>query len=78
MELALTVDKPQRPKMHRKILSAQHRDRRRDNYTGNGSVDHRIRAFLSGETHGEDVLGALYGGAADEPIPTRLLAILKR
>ncbi|HEV2189681.1 MAG TPA: hypothetical protein VGR70_20900 [Stellaceae bacterium] len=41
-------------------------------------MDRRIRAFLSGETHGEDVLHALYGGAIDEPIPARLLAILKR
>jgi hypothetical protein len=41
-------------------------------------VDRRIRAFLAGETHGEDVLDALYGHVADEPIPERLRAILKR
>lgn len=43
-----------------------------------GSIDRRIRAFLNGESHGEDVLGALYGGVADEPIPERLRALLKR
>jgi hypothetical protein len=42
------------------------------------SVDRRIRAFLNGESHGEDVLGALYGGVANEPIPERLRALLKR
>ena len=43
-----------------------------------GPVDRRIRAFLAGETCGEDVLGALYGHVADEPIPERLLDLLKR
>ena len=42
------------------------------------SVDQRIRAFLNGEGHGEDVLGALYGGVADEPIPARLRDLLTR
>ena len=41
------------------------------------SIDRRIRAFLSGESHGGDVLGALYGSAAAEPIPERLRALLK-
>jgi hypothetical protein len=41
------------------------------------SIDGRIRAFLNGEGHGEDVLGALYGAVANEPIPERLRAILK-
>ena len=41
------------------------------------SIDRRIRAFLSGEGHGEDVLGALYGATAAEPIPERLRAFLK-
>ena len=76
--MALTVEKPKRPKMHRKLLSAQHRARHYDISTGRGPVDRRIRAFLSGETHGEDVLHALYGSVADEPIPERLRAILKR
>ena len=44
-----------------------------------GSIDRRIRAFLNGESHGEDVLDALYGhAAADEPVPERLRAILSR
>ena len=42
-----------------------------------GSIDRRIRAFLNGESHGEDVLGALYGRVADEPIPERLRALLR-
>ena len=43
-----------------------------------GSFDRRIRAFLCGKTHGEDVLAALYGDVGDEPIPERLRAILNR
>ena len=42
------------------------------------SIDRRIRAFLNGESHGEDVLGALYGHVADEPVPERLRALLTR
>ena len=42
-----------------------------------GSIDRRIRAFLNGESHGEDVLGALYGRVADEPVPERLRALLR-
>jgi hypothetical protein len=40
------------------------------------SIDRRIRAFLNGESHGEDVLGALYGGVADEPVSERLRSTL--
>jgi len=36
------------------------------------AVDRRIRAFLAGQTHGEDVFEALYGKVADEPVPDRL------
>jgi len=43
-----------------------------------GSIDRRIRAFLNGKTHGEDVLDALYGHITDEPLPAKLRAILKR
>lgn len=43
-----------------------------------GSIDRRIRAFLNGESHGEDVLGALYGHVADEPIPEGLRALIRR
>jgi hypothetical protein len=60
-----------------KTISAQRHARHRNN-SGGGSVDRRIRAFLSGETHGEDVLHALYGNIAGEPVPERLRAILKR
>ena len=41
------------------------------------TIDRRIRAFLNGESHGADVLGALYGGVVNEPIPKRLRALLK-
>jgi hypothetical protein len=60
-----------------KTTQAHHFRHHNDN-TGHGPVDRRIRAFLCGETHGEDVLQALYGGAANEPLPERLRAILKR
>jgi hypothetical protein len=43
-----------------------------------GSIDRRIRAFLNGESHGEDVLGALYGQVAAEPVPERIRALLRR
>lgn len=42
------------------------------------SIDRRIRAFLNGESHGEDVLGALYGHVAHEPVPERLRTLLQR
>jgi len=42
------------------------------------SVDSRIRAFLAGDTNGEDVLRELYDDVLDEPIPERLRAVLKR
>jgi hypothetical protein len=55
-----------------KLAATHHHTSGRDN----GPVDRRIRAFLAGETHGEDVLAALYGHVADEPIPERLRALL--
>jgi hypothetical protein len=36
-----------------------------------------IERFLDGETDGGVVLNALYGSVADEPIPERLLAVLR-
>jgi hypothetical protein len=42
------------------------------------STDSRIRAFLDGETNGEDVLHELYDHVLDEPIPGRLRALLRR
>lgn len=42
------------------------------------SVDQRIRAFLSGDTDGEDVLPEIYDHVLDEPIPPQMLALLRR
>jgi hypothetical protein len=41
------------------------------------SVDEQIREFLDGETNGEDLLHALYDHVLDEPVPSRLTAILR-
>ena len=41
------------------------------------SVDSRIRAFLAGDTNGEELLRELYDHVLDEPIPERLSALLK-
>lgn len=46
--------------------------------SGNFSTDRRIRAFIDGESHGEDVLRALYRDVADEPLPERLRAVFRR
>lgn len=70
------VDRPDEPMMPN--LRITDTCQTRGSTTGSrGSIDRRIRAFLSGESHGEDVLGALYGATAAEPIPERLLALLK-
>ncbi len=37
-----------------------------------------IRAFLKGESHGEELLHALYDSILEEPIPERLRAVLRR
>ena len=42
------------------------------------TADARIRAFLAGETDGEDVLHELYDHVLDEPIPDAMRALLKR
>lgn len=42
------------------------------------SVDTRIRAFLAGETDGEDVLHEIYDHVLDEPIPEAMRALLRR
>lgn len=69
------MDKPNKPMMPNLQIASTR------NHTVGGrtrnSVDRRIRAFLNGESHGEDVLGALYGHVADEPVPERLRALLK-
>jgi hypothetical protein len=36
-----------------------------------------IKRFLDGETNGGLVLDALYGGVTDEPIPHRLLEVVR-
>ena len=41
------------------------------------SVDSRIRAFLAGDTNGEELLHELYDHVLDEPVPERLSALLK-
>jgi hypothetical protein len=66
------VDKPDRPMMTN-LKIATPRTRSAGSHC---SIDRRIRAFLNGEGHGEDVLGALYGHVADEPVPERLRALL--
>jgi hypothetical protein len=42
------------------------------------SVESRFAAFLRGESHGEDLLHALYDHVLDEPIPERLRSLLRR
>ena len=66
-------DKPMMPNFQIATTAQSHSVARGSRF----SVDRRIRAFLSGESHGEDVLGALYGSIADEPVPERLRAMLK-
>jgi len=63
-----------RPTMNQNLASCRHQAA-----AGHGgySVDCRIRAFLNGESHGEDVLKALYGDIADEPVPERLRGLLR-
>lgn len=42
------------------------------------SREAQLRAFLDGETNGEDVLHALFDHVLDEPVPERLRALLNR
>lgn len=42
------------------------------------STEREIERFLSGESDGNLLLSALYGDVADEPIPERLLAVLRQ
>ena len=41
------------------------------------SNDAEIRDFVAGKNDGENLLHALYDHVLDEPIPERLLAVLK-
>jgi hypothetical protein len=42
-----------------------------------GVVEQAILRFLNGETQGQDLFQALYGDALDEPIPERMLALVR-
>ena len=41
------------------------------------SVDSQIRAFLAGQSDGEELLHVMYDHVLDEPVPERLKALLK-
>ena len=71
------MDKPDKAMMQNLEIATTRRICTGSSSGARNSIDQRIRAFLSGESHGEDVLGALYGGPAAEPIPQRLRAVLK-
>jgi hypothetical protein len=75
LEIGTTVSKAKRPMQHNlKLALSSYSSASSD---GCDPVDRRIRAFLAGQTHGEDVLEALYGHVADEPVPERLRALFK-
>jgi hypothetical protein len=40
-------------------------------------VEDAILRFLSGETEGQELFQALYGDTVDEPIPERMLALVR-
>ena len=42
-----------------------------------GVVEHAILRFLSGETEGQALFHALYDAPLDEPIPERMLALVR-
>jgi hypothetical protein len=41
------------------------------------SIDQQIRSFLDGENDGHELLVGLHGDVIDEPIPARLIALLR-
>ena len=42
-----------------------------------GVIEEAILRYLSGETEGQELFQALYGEALDEPIPERMLALVR-
>jgi hypothetical protein len=42
-----------------------------------GVIEDAILRFLSGETEGRELFEALYGEAVDEPVPERMLALIR-
>ena len=40
-------------------------------------VENSILRFLNGETDGRDLFQALYGDVADEPVPEKMLALVR-
>jgi len=42
-----------------------------------GVVESSMLRFLNGETDGRDLFQALYGDVADEPVPEKLLALVR-
>jgi hypothetical protein len=46
-------------------------------FAGNLPIALEIERFLDGDTDGSLVLDALYGSVADEPIPQRLLRVVR-
>jgi hypothetical protein len=41
------------------------------------AIDRQIRSFLNGDDDGHELLEGLYGDIVDEPIPERLIALLR-
>jgi hypothetical protein len=46
-------------------------------FEADSAIDAAIDAFLDGKSDGAEVFTALYGSVAEEPIPARLLAIVR-
>ncbi len=40
-------------------------------------VENSLLRFLNGETDGRDLFQALYGDVADEPVPEKMLALVR-